>query len=347
MGRARQRQWPPRRPAADRRAEVASAPGRCTRVGATSLRAFGLQIDPMFPLPGAGRAPVPALSRFVRVLLVDKLDLATRWSGSPAPPAWETVLDAGTPLRHEIGRERDHRITYGSTTFLISADGRCVCCAPGSEDGAAWRRQLLDTILFAASFIQGFELLHASAVELESGAVGFLAASGRGKSSLAAALMLRGHPLFCDDVLAIADEDGRLTAHPGPAVMNVPANADIAGLGGRVLAPFPLERELWIEVPGVATSPRPLSALCLLQTSRGRPAVSEVVGATAIDLLRHSISLPHDASRARRRFDLFCKLAAQTPVWCLRTGDGDPSELADLVQMLPLEHARGPIRAAA
>lgn len=49
--------------------------------------------------------------------------------------------------------------------------------------------------------------LHASAVVIGEQAVGFMATNKGGKSSLAATLMQRGHPLLSDDILAITRGD--------------------------------------------------------------------------------------------------------------------------------------------
>ncbi|MEZ4728995.1 MAG: hypothetical protein R3E79_17820 [Caldilineaceae bacterium] len=47
-------------------------------------------------------------------------------------------------------------------------------------------------------------MLHASAVACHGAAVAFVGAKGQGKSTMAAALYARGHPLLSDDVVAIA-----------------------------------------------------------------------------------------------------------------------------------------------
>src|SRR5205085_6154423 len=105
------------------------------------------------------------------------------WSGTPDPPDWETVLGDGRAIRHEVGIAGDHRFSYGSDRFHVSADGGTVLCAVERPDATSWQRQLLDTILFSVSFEKGYELLHASAVEVDNGVVAFVARSGGGKSS--------------------------------------------------------------------------------------------------------------------------------------------------------------------
>lgn len=60
----------------------------------------------------------------------------------------------------------------------------------------------------------GTTALHASAVDVDGRAVGFLAGNGGGKSSLAAAFVQEDHPLLTDDVLAIDVGPGRSVSEP-------------------------------------------------------------------------------------------------------------------------------------
>jgi hypothetical protein len=266
--------------------------------------------------------------------MVEQATLERGWSGTDGPPVWETVMGDGVPLEHEIGVAGDHRFRYGSATFHVSTDGGTVLCAPEDPLDAAWQRQLLDTILFSVSFVNGYELLHASAVEWEGEVVAFVAGSGAGKSTLAAELVRRGRPLFCDDVLAIGHGPDGLLCFPGPAVMNLP---DAAGapdaLGASVIATFPDEAERWVAMRETADAPRPLIAVYVLDRGAERPSVVDVPGASVVDLLPHGISLPHDLQRARERFGVFSALAEQVALRRLRsTPDCDPAALADLVE---------------
>jgi hypothetical protein len=62
---------------------------------------------------------------------------------------------------------------------------------------------------------RGRRVLHASAVTLPGGAVGFIAGSKSGKSSLAAAFMERGYPLLTDDFLTVDCESAPVVGYPG------------------------------------------------------------------------------------------------------------------------------------
>ena len=76
--------------------------------------------------------------------------------------------------------------------------------------------------LYFLSLLTGFWLesggsvvLHASAVSVDERAVVFLATNTAGKSSLATSLMLAGHPLLTDDLLAISLSEEAAIGHPG------------------------------------------------------------------------------------------------------------------------------------
>jgi hypothetical protein len=266
----------------------------------------------------------------VRLVAPDEVD--SSWSGTPTD-AWETIHGDGSLLRHELGPDGEQRVSYASASFHISAGGRTILCAPQDPHDAGWQRQLLDTILCSASFLNGFELLHAGAVEWDEGVIAISSHSGGGKSSIVAELVRRGHRLFCDDVLAIGSSDGALVCHAAPAVMNLPAHSVAPEeLGASVIAPFGHEGELWITLP-TAPSPRPLLALYLLDRSADRRAASVIARPTPLDLLPSAISLPCDPERARTQFCLFSMLAESVAVFRL-TADwkADPAALADLVE---------------
>ncbi|MGE3189953.1 MAG: hypothetical protein AB7N90_09750, partial [Vicinamibacterales bacterium] len=84
--------------------------------------------------------------------------------------------------------------------------------------GAPWavvRAYLLSAVLPASLHQRGWLTLHASGVQTAAGAVLFAAPSGSGKSTLLAALLERGFTMMCDDVGAVALEEGRPVVRPG------------------------------------------------------------------------------------------------------------------------------------
>ena len=80
---------------------------------------------------------------------------------------------------------------------------------------------------------RGHPALHASAVAVGGGAVGFLGANRGGKTSLAAALVGGGGSLLTDDILALQMAEGEVAARPGYPQMRLWPAAAEHFLGGR------------------------------------------------------------------------------------------------------------------
>ena len=298
------------------------------------FRAFGLEVESSFDLPGRVALGAEPSAR-VYIEMASPGELARCWSGACGPPDWKTVLGDGIALQHESGIAGDQRFSYGRDTFVITTGARTVLCAVEDPDDARWQRQLLDTILFSVSLANGFELLHASAVEVDEGIVAFVAPSGGGKSSIAAELRRRGYRIVCDDVLAIGWSDDEVVGYPGPAVMSVPGAAgDEDEPGVTLVARFAEEDERWVVLDDVATSPGAVRAVYLIDRAANSRCVSSIDAPTLLDLLPHAISLPNDAERLRKRFELFSTLAGQIELFRLAAGlAAGPSTLADLVEM--------------
>lgn len=104
----------------------------------------------------------------------------------------------------------------GLADYEISPDGRTIRCLP--VPGIAhhtlehlYRNQVQPLALNK----DGKLVFHGSAIEIEDGAIAFLGASGRGKSTMAAAFAVRGHRFLTDDGLVIEpDGDGGFLALP-------------------------------------------------------------------------------------------------------------------------------------
>lgn len=119
---------------------------------------------------------------------------------------------------------RPHSRLWGNGVYFFSVDGvgrflmeggRRVVIEPAA--GAAesdLRLFLLGTILGVLCHQRGLLPIHASAVNIDGRAVVFAGDSGAGKSTIAAALGQRGHPLVADDIVAINRQSMALPAFP-------------------------------------------------------------------------------------------------------------------------------------
>lgn len=87
--------------------------------------------------------------------------------------------------------------------FLISHGTEIIIDPKPGVDDKLLRLPLLGMVFSVLLHQRGLLALHASAVAIDGAAVAFLGRQGQGKSTMAAALNARGHPLVADDVVAI------------------------------------------------------------------------------------------------------------------------------------------------
>jgi len=295
------------------------------------LSAFGLEIEADFALPGMHPPSQSSLEASLALRLVEQSELAPL-GGEKRILRHLHVFD-DCPYAMLEGSAGDMFIRYGRRAlFHLSADRRLLRCAPAARDDPTWQRVLLDTVLWTVSLLRGFELLHASAIGTPRGVVAFVAISGGGKTSLAAEWLRRGSSLFCDDILALEDSNGEVVGHPGPPLLNLPGELAPDSVGdAQVIAE--LGDEQWVAVNAPSAVPQPLAAVVLIERAAGREARCSPVVGTTLTLLPHAVGLTHVAERPERRFQLFGKVVATTPVLSLTADPSVPtSALADLIE---------------
>jgi hypothetical protein len=116
-----------------------------------------------------------------------------------------------------FGRNAFFRLAYSDgTQFVIDGTAKRLwgsCSSPLSADDLAvyLRGPALGFILR----LRGIISLHASAISLLNRAVLFCGSSESGKSTIAAALSLRGNGVLCDDIAPFSFSDGSVHVEPG------------------------------------------------------------------------------------------------------------------------------------
>jgi hypothetical protein len=210
---------------------------------------------------------------------------------------------------------------------------------PGGDD-ADCAIYLLGTVFGALLHQRGHIVLHASAVAVDGAAVLFCGRSGLGKSTLAAALSMRGFPLLSDDVCAIGFDGGGnpyvqtdsrqlkladdaiasfgLDRRRGPAVLKNMAKYYVEPAVGTDAAELPIGRIYILRRREVSQSgiDTPVSAevLRLLQRNAYRPGIVKRTGqapryfAAAAKIVRkagvYGLTAPRDLARVPETLDL-------------------------------------------
>ena len=237
----------------------------------------------------------------------------------------------------------------GLCRFHVSARGDEIIGSSHGDLGYNWiTATLYGMVLAFALHIKGVRNLHASAVVVPGGAVGFLADPGGGKSSLAAAFAARGNPFLTDDVLALRQEDEGYVAYPGFPFTSLSEEAVSALLPeGQAPRQYLNDEKGRVLVDGQWASfsrePAPLQGLFSIAR---RDDVSEVrlerlPMVQAVQCLMENTNvlplLPKEYKQTQLAF--VSRLASQVPVWRLTypTGFEHLASVIDQVETLAAE----------
>ena len=295
-------------------------------------RAFGLDVMVGFPAPALPPYGGPEGSRRVALEAAGAVPVewddgrASRRGQLPAPPAEPLAIADEHP---ELG----WRLSAGEPgSFLVPADGTHVVCVPGEAAPEDWQRFLIAHALPLAAVLQGLELLHASAVALDGGAVAFVGPSGVGKSSVAVQLLLRGASWVTDDVVALETTDAGVVAHPGSALIALrPDEAErVSTELGAPIGANP--REVLYAVEPCA-GPLDLRAVFFLERSDGGQVAFEPLDGPRLVLGSVFSRLVATPDRLERALDVAARLSAAVPMSRLRVPPGlDAPQLAEVVE---------------
>lgn len=222
----------------------------------------------------------------------------------------------------------DHyRIAFADCAdFVISRSGdRISCRRVGRTPRETLRHLLLDQVMPLVVNVRGGEALHASAVRVGDGVCAFVAESGTGKSSLAAAFGARGFAVVADDCLTVRSGTRDVLAegsYPGLRLWPDSAACLFPHLRrARRVAHYSDK----IRVPVQGRSPAgPLRALYLLERDGSRgPVVARLSLRDAVmGLVGSAFRLdPTDRPMLARQLETLEQLARRVPVRRLRMPD--------------------------
>lgn len=115
----------------------------------------------------------------------------------------------------QVGLEEATLAIKNIGVFRILGGQEIIIIPAPSVENSLIRLCLVGTVMAILLYQRGLLVLHASVVDVEGSAVGFMGMSGAGKSSTAAALYKRGHPIIADDVMAVNLDTSSVTVFPG------------------------------------------------------------------------------------------------------------------------------------
>ena len=287
----------------------------------------GLLIDALRPATVGGRRPAT-------VVTVEPNPIAI-WQDGAVERVRETLHKGRVIWSVDVDRDRGFQLqAAGLATIVVAHDGLAVRCAPARRSaGARWSGLVPAQALPLAATLRHLEVLHASAVTLDGGALVFCGEPGVGKSSLAAQLVLHGAGLLSDDAVAV---DGDLVAHPSTGSVHLRpaelARLDMAardrlGIGtatrfdGRAVGSVP---------PAAAA---PLAAVYLLERAIDGPTLESVETVNPAALLGSTFNLSvRSPERLLRHLELCARIATGVPLFRIRVTPGvDTVMLAEQV----------------
>lgn len=216
--------------------------------------------------------------------------------------------------------------------FVLDTNATRIVAHPGPRLPVDTLRHLLiDQVLPLAASRQGRLSLHASAVHIPgAGTIGFVGETGRGKSTLAAALAARGARVVTDDCLTIDAAGGGVLAIPGyPGLRLFPGAAanGLAGVRRSRVAHYSTKQRIAQGAAKFDKAPSALRALFLLSERADNGPAAAVARCRAparlIGLLRYVYVLDvEDRRDLARAFAALSRVVASVPVMRLRVRHG-------------------------
>ncbi|CAH0497579.1 hypothetical protein [Novosphingobium sp. CECT 9465] len=231
--------------------------------------------------------------------------------------------------------------------YIIDLPARQVTCIPAPDVPDDYCDNIFSNqILPLLWTYDGVPVLHASCVVIDGGAYGFLGQSGRGKSTMAAAMAHAGYAFLTDDGLLLERDGGEFLVRPYLASIRLLPDSECAVLGIEMPDRDELGLVSKVRVPSSAVLPHaddcaPLRGIYVLEEPASDEPVFRPLGhAAAIDaLLQHSFLLDSkDKGRVRKHFGLMATLAESCPMYALDY-PRDFARLDNTIEAIA-EHAR-------
>lgn len=278
-------------------------------------------------MPGLSMNHLPASEE-------DRLFHGLRLRTAVPLPSLPAMAADGAPdltLRRGAVPDRLPGAVWASPFVEIAADGTVLIRIPGIlgflvRDGChltlnhdcAAGTGVIETFLFSAVtgavlHQRGVLPLHASCVMIGDVAVAMTGVSGRGKSTLAGIMSMRGHAVVTDDVCPVTMLNGRALIAPGPPRIRLwPDASGLLGLSHAGLEPGrPDHPKRVLTARGTDAAPKPLGALVRIGVDKrlDAPVIYRLTGPAAITPIEELVYRARLGRRLGRRVGIFQDLA--------------------------------------
>lgn len=238
-----------------------------------------------------------------------------------APQFHEWVTSEEVPWTRFYRNKENYLLRFPELAdFELSADGRMVRCWPMPDiSGDTIQHLYLNQVLPLALSKLGKLVLHASAVDIDDGAVAFVGESGRGKSTLAASFATNGARFLTDDGLVLEMVGGAYRAMPSHPSLRLWEDSEDSLLGEHArkapALPFtPKSRFFAGEHIAFCNRPLPLRRVYFLGDGTRPDAAFERISPSEalIELVRHSFLLDIEERRMlAAQFDELTEMVKQ------------------------------------
>lgn len=265
-------------------------------------------------------------------------------------PACEETRDPAVTLS-ALGSGQFFQLYYsdGCRFVIDAATARVWGGAGPSQDMNDLAPYFLGPIMGYVLRHRGVTALHASAFTVDDKAVVLTGEAGAGKSTTVAALALRGTPVLCEDIAAVAENSDGFSIHSGYSRVCLWPES-VAMLAGRPDA-LPRIAKNWekcyLALDGTSasldTQTRPLGAVYIL-APRGRgnaPRVEEVSSRDALlELVQNTyMNWLLDRGQRAQEFELLSRLISHIPVRRI-VPHADPAAIGALCELILADSQR-------
>jgi len=312
---------------------------------------YGLQVQADLPVPGLA---VGHADRHVDLTIeTERIPHVFENQTRVEQEEWRSagVDESGTPRLRitQVPGGNAFRLQYADgCEFVVNRAGEALWMS--WPDGSALSDALpylRGPVLGAILRLRRVVALHASAVCIEGRAILLMGPAGLGKSTTAAALAQRGHPVLSDDVVALTERSGSFHAQPGyPNLCLWPDSVGLLyGNEDRLPRITPAWEKRYLDLAErrhlFVNEPQPLGCIFLLQEREAidAPHIARMQGHAALMELVANVYVSFFSSRSIKALELewLARIVATVPVRRI-VPPRNPAHLSRLCEAI-VEHA--------